>query len=169
MPMGLGASEEIGCQESVSQFHRSDWDARLEVAEPAAGKPMTTPRRRKERFSFTSDQGISNQPEFIQQPGIDKAGRNASGPHEIDIFAGLLFEGSDVSESPHETSSLPESRSQSTRDHVVRGLGGEAGPLEFNGRRRFTGHRERIVRPVLYRRGYIPAPSTHASICDVSP
>src|SRR5262245_1171003 len=44
-------------------------------------KPTTTFRRRKERLPFTGDQRINNKPEFIHQPGIDKARRSSSAPN----------------------------------------------------------------------------------------
>ena len=58
-------------------------------------KPTTIFRRRKERLSFTGDQGINNKPKFIHQPGINKARRSSSTPHEINVLAGLLLQGSD--------------------------------------------------------------------------
>jgi hypothetical protein len=54
-------------------------------------KPTTSFRRRKERLSFTGDQRINNKPEFIHQPGIDKARRSSSTTYEINVFAGLLL------------------------------------------------------------------------------
>src|SRR5262249_29013606 len=75
-------------------------------------KPMTMERRREERLPFTGDQRINNKPEFIHQPGIDKARRSASAPNEIDVLARLLLEGSNFFESPDETRPWPESRSQ---------------------------------------------------------
>src|SRR4030095_14561962 len=77
-------------------------------------KPTTTFRRRKERLSCTGDQRINNKPEFIHQPGIDKARRGANAPNEIDVLAGLLLECGDFFESPDKTRPWPESRSHGT-------------------------------------------------------
>src|SRR5215475_9984898 len=66
-------------------------------------KTTTTFRRRKESLPLTGDQRINNKPEFIHQPGIDKARRSASAPDEIDVLAGLLLEGGNFFESPEES------------------------------------------------------------------
>src|SRR6266404_991229 len=78
-------------------------------------KPTTTFRRRKERLPYTGDKRINNKPKFIHQPGIDKARRSSSTPDEINVFAGLLLEGSDFFESPDEARLRPESRGQGAR------------------------------------------------------
>jgi hypothetical protein len=58
-------------------------------------KPTTKLRRRKERPPFTGNQRIDDKPEFIHQPGIQKAYRRSSTPNEINVLSGLLLEGSD--------------------------------------------------------------------------
>src|SRR6266480_4874981 len=78
-------------------------------------EPTTTFSSRKECLSFTRDQRINDKTEFIHQPGIDQARRNSSTADEINIFAGLLLEGSDFVESPEEARVGPLSRSQGPR------------------------------------------------------
>src|SRR5580693_4609118 len=94
-------------------------------------KRMTTLRRRKQRLPVTSNQRMRNKPEFIDQPGIDQARRGASAADEIDVLAGLLLEGSDFIESPDETRRRPACRRERARQHIMRGLRHEAGPVEF--------------------------------------
>src|SRR5215831_15771120 len=107
-------------------------------------------RPREERLPFTGDQRINNKPEFIHQPSIDKARRSSSTPNEINVFAGLLLEGSDFLESPDEARVRPESRSQGAREHIMRGARGEAGPFDLSRRRRAVGDPGGLVRLILY-------------------
>ena len=81
--------------DSVDQAHAAVW----KLLGLPQREPTTTFRCRKERLSFTGDQRINDKAELIHQPGIDKASRNLTTAHEIDVVAGLLLEGSDLFES----------------------------------------------------------------------
>jgi hypothetical protein len=105
------ASEPVPLADSVDQAYTPT----LKLLNLPQFKPTTTFRRRKERLPFVGDQRIDNEPEFIDQPGIDKARRSLSTPHEIDVLAGLLLKGCNFFESPDETRAWPESRSQVAR------------------------------------------------------
>jgi len=78
-------------------------------------KLATTIQRCKERLPLTGDQRINNKPEFIHQPGIDKARGSTGTPNEKNVLAGLLLQGSDFFDSSYEARLRPESRSHDAR------------------------------------------------------
>src|SRR5207249_5372370 len=78
----------------------------------AQSEPASLFSRRKEGLSFTRDERINNEPEFVHQIGIDETSRRSSAPDEIDVLALLLLEGGDIIERSHETRVWPRCRSE---------------------------------------------------------
>src|SRR5262245_34228087 len=58
-------------------------------------EPMPSACRRKKCLPFTCDQRINEEPELVDQSGIDEARCDSCAAHEKDILAGLLLERSD--------------------------------------------------------------------------
>ena len=54
-------------------------------------QPAPIVRRPEQRLAVTGKQRIDDQPEFIDQPGVDKARRSAGAAHEVNGLAGPLF------------------------------------------------------------------------------
>src|SRR2546429_934186 len=104
----VGASR-LPSADSVDQAH----EASRKLLNLPQFEYTTTFRRREERLPLTGDQRIHDEPEFIDQPGVDQARRDPSPSHEIDVLAGLLLEAGDLIDSPDEARIRPLSRGQS--------------------------------------------------------
>ena len=105
-------------------------------------------RRREQRPPVASDHRVDQQPELIDEPGVDQARGRPPAADEVDVLALLALERGDVRDVAQEARVRPRGGAQGVRQHVMRGLSREVRPHDLGGRRRLSRHRKRLCRLV---------------------
>src|SRR5262245_8430862 len=73
-------------------------------------EPAARLRRRKQGPALTGNQRIDDEPQLIDQPGIDEARRGSRPADQIHVLAGLPLEGSNVINATHKARVWPQRR-----------------------------------------------------------